>query len=104
MVLRVLEEDSASSGGLTEPFIFDVHGSVHLGNVYIRLRVQLDANYMYSLFLYVFALHVSGAICTHPHEHKLQITAIGMCNGYGMLIHWSMYWLRHPHTFSTVKF
>jgi hypothetical protein len=38
--------------------------------------------YMYSLFLYIFALHVSGAICIHPQEHKLQRTAIGMCNGY----------------------
>jgi hypothetical protein len=27
-----------------------------------------------------FALHVSGAICTHPQEHKLQVTAIGVCN------------------------
>jgi hypothetical protein len=59
---------------------------------------------MYSLFLYVFALHVSGAICTHPQEHKLQSTTIGVCNGYGTLIHWSRYWLGHPHTFSTVKF
>jgi hypothetical protein len=41
--------------------------------------------YMYSLFLYIFALHVSGTICTHPQEHKLQSTSIGMCNGYGML-------------------
>jgi hypothetical protein len=50
------------------------------------------------------SLHVSGAICIHPQEHKLQITAIGVCNGYGVLIHWSRYWLGHPHTFSTVKF
>jgi hypothetical protein len=27
-----------------------------------------------------------------------------MCNGYGILTHWSRYWLGHPHTFSTVKF
>jgi hypothetical protein len=60
--------------------------------------------YMYSLFLYIFALHVSGAICTHPQEHKLQSTAISTCNGYGILIHWSRYWLGHPQTFSTVKF
>jgi hypothetical protein len=40
---------------------------------------------MYSLFLYIFALHVSGAICTHPQEHKQQRTAIGLCNGYGIL-------------------
>jgi hypothetical protein len=33
---------------------------------------------MYSLLLYIFALHVSGAIFTHPQEHKLQSTAIGM--------------------------
>jgi phosphoribosylformylglycinamidine (FGAM) synthase-like amidotransferase family enzyme len=48
-----------------------------------------------------FALHVSGAICTHPQEHKQQRTAIGVCNGFGVLIHWSKYWLGHPHTFST---
>jgi hypothetical protein len=41
---------------------------------------------MYSLFLYIFAVHVSGAIRTHSQEHTLQRTAIGMCNGYGMLI------------------
>jgi hypothetical protein len=35
---------------------------------------------MYPLFLYMFTLHVSGAICTHPQEHKLQSTAIGMYN------------------------
>jgi hypothetical protein len=35
---------------------------------------------MYSLFLYIFAVHVSGAICTHPQEHKLQSTALGVCN------------------------
>jgi hypothetical protein len=32
----------------------------------------------------IFALHVSGAICTHPQEHKLQSTAIRVRNGYGM--------------------
>jgi hypothetical protein len=32
---------------------------------------------MYSLFLYIFAVHVSGAICTYPQEHKLQSTALG---------------------------
>jgi hypothetical protein len=35
---------------------------------------------MYSLFLYIFAAHVSGAIYTHPQEHKLQSTAVGVCN------------------------
>jgi hypothetical protein len=47
--------------------------------------------YVFFIPLYFFALHVSDAICTHPQEHKLQRTAMGMCNGYGMLIHWSRY-------------
>jgi hypothetical protein len=47
--------------------------------------------YMYSLFFYIFALRVSGAIYTHPQEHKLQSTALGVCNGCGMLFHWSRY-------------
>jgi phosphoribosylformylglycinamidine (FGAM) synthase-like amidotransferase family enzyme len=54
---------------------------------------------MYCLFLYIFPVSVSGAICTYPQEHKLQSTAIGVCNGCGMLVHWSKYWLGHPHTF-----
>jgi hypothetical protein len=35
---------------------------------------------MYSLFLYIFVPHVSVAICTRPQEHKLQSTALGVCN------------------------
>jgi hypothetical protein len=58
--------------------------------------------YVFFIYLY-FYLHVSGAICTHPQEHKLQSTAISVCNGYGMLINWNRYWLGHPHTFSTAR-
>jgi hypothetical protein len=85
--------------------VFDVHGSVHHGNVYVQLMVQLDVHvFMCILYSSLFlALHVSGAICTHPQEHKLQRTAIGVCNGFGMLIHWSRYWLGHPHTLSLVR-
>jgi hypothetical protein len=36
--------------------------------------------YVFFITLYFFALHVSGAICTHPQEHKLQGAAIGVCN------------------------
>jgi hypothetical protein len=69
---------------------FTVHGSVHLGNEYVQLKVQLDVLFICILYSSLFlALHVSGAICTHPQEHKLQSTTIGICNGYGMLIHWS---------------
>jgi hypothetical protein len=86
-------------------FLFDVHSSVHLGNVYVRLRIQLDVHgficILYSSIF--FAVHVSSAICTHPQEYKLQSTAIRVCTAYGMLIHWSRYWLWQPHTFSMVK-
>jgi hypothetical protein len=72
---------------------FKIHGSVHLGKVYVGLKVQIDAHgFVCILYFTTFVLHVSGAICTHPQEHKLQSTAIGMCNSYGMLIHWSKYW------------
>jgi hypothetical protein len=33
---------------------------------------------------------------------QLHLSGIGVCNGFGMLIHWSRYWLGHPYTFSTV--
>jgi hypothetical protein len=71
-----------------------------------KMVVQLDVHvFMCILYSSIFflALHVSGAICTHPQEHKLQRTAIGVCNGFGVLIHWSRYWLGHLHTFSTVR-
>jgi hypothetical protein len=44
---------SATSLRLKAEYIlqFDVHGSVHLGNVYVQLKVQLDVLFMYSLFL-----------------------------------------------------
>jgi hypothetical protein len=56
---------------------FDVHSSVQLGNVYVRLKVQLDAHgFVCILYFALFALHVSGAVCTHHQEHKLQSTAM----------------------------
>jgi hypothetical protein len=47
--------------------------------------------YVFFIPLYLFALYVSGAICTHPQEHKLQSTALSACNVFGMLVHWSRY-------------
>jgi hypothetical protein len=42
--------------------------------------------YVYVVFIPLFlALHDLDAICTHPQEHKLQRTAIGVCDGYGVL-------------------
>jgi hypothetical protein len=36
--------------------------------------------YVFFIAVCILALHVSGAICTHPQEHKLQHTTIGVCN------------------------
>jgi hypothetical protein len=70
---------------------------------YVHLRVQLDVLFICILYSSLFlALHVAGGIYTHPQENKLQRTAIGVYNGFGMLIDWIRYWLGHPHTFSTV--
>jgi hypothetical protein len=45
------------------------------------LKVQRDAHgFVLIIYLNMFALHVSGAICTHHQEHKLQITAVGTCD------------------------
>jgi hypothetical protein len=71
-------------------------------NVYVQLKIQLDVHVFIcilysSLFL---ALRVSGIICTHPQEQHI---AVGVCNGFDMLIHWSRYWLRRPLNFSTHK-
>jgi hypothetical protein len=63
----------------------NVSGSVHLGNMYIRLRVQQNAHWFVRILHFtIFALHVSGAVYTHHQEHKLQSTAVGMRDCYGM--------------------
>jgi hypothetical protein len=52
----------------------------YLLNVYVLLKVQLDARAFICIIYFTrFALHVSAAICTHHQEHKLQFTAIGRC-------------------------
>jgi hypothetical protein len=51
----------------------------------VRLKVQLDVHgFICIRYFIVYALHVSAAVFTHHQEHKLQSTAIGMRNGYGM--------------------
>jgi hypothetical protein len=37
------------------------------------------------LYYTTLALHVLGAICTHHQEHKLQSSAVGTCDCYGVL-------------------
>jgi hypothetical protein len=50
---------------------FNVHGSVHLGNVYVQLKVQLDVLFMYSLFLCIFSSTCFGCNSTHPQELQM---------------------------------
>jgi hypothetical protein len=37
------------------------------------------------LYFNILALHVSGASYTHYQEHKLQSTAVGTCDCYGVV-------------------
>jgi hypothetical protein len=39
---------------------------------------EMHTDFLCILYYTTLALHVSGAICTHPQEHKLQSTAIGV--------------------------
>jgi hypothetical protein len=76
-ILRIIQQETIIN-------IF-FHGSAHLGNAYVRFNVQLDTHgFVCTLYFTIFAVHDSGVICTHHQEHKLQSTAIGIRNGYGM--------------------
>jgi hypothetical protein len=45
--------------GTTYRYLFNVHGSVQLGNVYVRLKVQLDLHgFICILYSYIFLLYV----------------------------------------------
>jgi hypothetical protein len=65
---------------------FDVHGFVHLGNIYIYIHTydcksdDMHTEFLYILYYTILALQVSGTICTHHQEHKLQSTAVGTCD------------------------
>jgi hypothetical protein len=55
--------------------------------MYIRLNVKPDAHGFFLCILYfiILAVHVSGAICTHHQERRLQSSAVGTCDCYGVL-------------------
>jgi hypothetical protein len=67
---------------LTTFFEFDIPGSLHLGNVYVRLRFQLVAHYIYSLFSYIlftcfgFYLHPSSGAQTAVYSHRYAYAAV----------------------------
>jgi hypothetical protein len=44
-------------------------------------------------------LHPSSGAPTVAYSHR----CVCVCNSFGVLIHWSRYWLGHPRTFTTVR-
>jgi hypothetical protein len=46
---------------------------------------EMHMDFLCILYFTILALHVSGAIRTHHQEHKLQSTAVGACDCYGVL-------------------
>jgi hypothetical protein len=50
---------------LTNQYIFYVHGSVHLGKIYVQLKFQLDVLFMYSLFFFILSSTCFGCYL-HP--------------------------------------
>jgi hypothetical protein len=70
----------------------DVHGSVHLGIIYVQFKVQLDVLILYSLFFFILSSTYFGCYLHPPSGAQLQRTAIGVY-GFCMLVHWSRYWL-----------
>jgi hypothetical protein len=56
-----------------------------MNDVYIRLKVKRDSHgFECILYFTIFDLHVSGAIYTHHQERKVQSTAVGVRDCYGM--------------------
>jgi hypothetical protein len=49
------------------------------------LHYTILALHVSGAYYIIVALHVSGTICTHHQEHKLQSTAVGTRDCYGVL-------------------
>jgi hypothetical protein len=45
---------------------------------------EMHTDFLCILYYTILSLQVSSAICTHLQEHKLQSTAIGTCDRYGV--------------------
>jgi hypothetical protein len=59
--------------------VFDVHGSVHLGNVYVKFKVQLNVLFMYCLFFFILSSTCFGCYLHPSSGAQLQHTATGVC-------------------------
>jgi hypothetical protein len=63
--------------------LVDVYGSVHIGNIYVQFKVQLDVRIMYSLFFFILSSTCFGCYLHPSSGAQLQRTAIGVY-GFGM--------------------
>jgi hypothetical protein len=54
-------------------------------NIFDCKSDEMHTDFLCVLYYTVLALHVSGAICTHHQEHKLQSTAVSTRDCYGVL-------------------
>jgi hypothetical protein len=48
--------------------------------IFNRKSDKMHTDILCILYYTILALHVSGAICTHHQEHKLQSKALGTCD------------------------
>jgi hypothetical protein len=46
---------------------------------------EMHGSFLCIRYFTILAVHVLGAICTHHQEHKLQSTAVGVRDCYGVL-------------------
>jgi hypothetical protein len=58
---------------------FCVHGSVHLGNIYVQFKVQLDELFYVFLFFFILSSTCFGCYFHSSSGAQLQRTAIGVC-------------------------
>jgi hypothetical protein len=69
--LAVWIPNACKTDNETQKYVFNVHGSVHLGNICSIKGPTRCTYYVFFIRLCFLALHVSGAICTHPQELQL---------------------------------
>jgi hypothetical protein len=87
-VFEMEKKRSVKSLCLQDEQYFDVHGSVHLGYIYVPLEVQLDLLFVYCLLFFILNSTRFGCYLHPSSGAQLQRTAIGVY-GFGVLVQWS---------------
>jgi hypothetical protein len=57
----------------------DVYGSVHLGNMYVQLKVQLDVSFCVFFIFFILSSTCFGCYLHPSSGTQLQRTDIGVC-------------------------